>query len=165
MKNAFWLVAVIIFLLGGGGPDARGEGLTFVSKDAIIKRTNPDFQDFVRQYLNFSDNYDIRECLDYGLKTNQTDKALKYCELYFRENRGLNLLPASFLRTRAGAMRYSTELSAVLYNYLISAKKYDAEGCNAAWQEWVNSKRKEHQIRKNQSYKESNDMCQTFFQP
>lgn len=149
----------------GAAYAARAEGLTFVSKIAIIKRTNPEFQEFVRLYLNFSDVYSSKDCLEFGKRTSQTDESLKYCELYFKDNRGLTVTTAAFIRSRVNEMRYSPELRNVLYNYLLNARKYDVEGCNQAWQEWVNNKKKDHQIRKNQAYKESEDICRTFFQP
>lgn len=164
MKRVCCSVLTVLFVLGAAWA-AQAEGLSHVSKSAIIKRTNPEFQDFVRQYLNFSDVYSSRDCLDFGKRIKQTDENLRYCELYFREDWGLTLVTASFIRTRVNELKYSPELRNVLYNYLINAKKYDVESCNKTWHEWVDAKKKDHQIRKNQVYKESEDICRTFFQP
>jgi len=98
MKRLCCSVLAILFVLGAAWA-ARAEGLSHVSKSAILKRTNPEFQDFVRQYLNFSDAYSSGECLDFGKRTNQKDETLRYCELYFRESRGVTLITAAFIRT------------------------------------------------------------------
>lgn len=164
MKRVCCSVLALLFVLGAAWT-VRAEGLSYVSKIAIIKRTNSEFQDFVRQYLNFSDIYSIADCLDYGKRTSQTDENLKYCELYFRKDRGLTFMTATFIRARVNEMKFSPELRNVLYNYLIDANRYDVEGCNQAWHAWVDAKKKDHQIRKNQIYRESEDICRTFFQP
>jgi hypothetical protein len=141
------------------------EGLSQESKYAIVRRTNPDYRDFIRQYLNFSDHYSCKECLEYGMKTNQNDRYLEYCERYFKDKHGLTLLTAGILRTRASELKYSSELQSVLYDYVIQGKIYDEKGCNQAWQKWVDTRRKEHELRRQKIYKESEGMCQTFFQP
>jgi hypothetical protein len=164
MKRIYCSVLTLLLVLGSAWA-AWAEGLSYVSKITIIKRTNPAYQDFVRQYLNFSDAYSSKECLDFGTKIRQTDESLRYCEMYFRENYGLTVLAAAFIRARINEMKFAPELRNVIYQYLVKAKKYDVEGCNQVWHEWVDGNRKDHQIRKNQIYKESEDICRTFFQP
>ena len=157
LMNLFLLIATF---------SAVAEGLSYLSKDTIVKRTNPDFQYFIRQYLNYSDSYSSKECVEYGSRTNAGKECLQYCEMYFKENHGLTPLAASFLKTKAAVMEYSSELRNVLNSFLIEGKKYDAQACNQAWQEWINTKYKDKGQRiKDLAYKQSEDMCQTFFQP
>lgn len=143
---------------------AMAEGLSDLSKSTIINRTNPDFQDFIRQYLYFSDSYSSKECIEFGSRINTRKECLQYCEMYFKENHGLTPLTASFLKTKAAVMEYSSELRNVLNSFLIEGKKHDIQACNQAWQEWVNTVYKNRDQRYNDlRHKESKDMCQTFF--
>lgn len=158
-------ILISLFLLTGTF-SAMAEGLSVSSKNTIVNRTNPDFQDFIRQYLFSSDSYSSKECIQYGSRINASKESLQYCEMYFKENHGLTPMAASFLKAKAVGMEYSSELKNALYNFLIQGKKYDIQGCNQAWQEWINTKHKEQsQRRKHIEYKESEDMCQAFFEP
>lgn len=166
MKSLFSLAAtlLILFISTGLNP-AHAGGLSFTSKGILIKRTNPEFRDFVRQYLEFSDAYSSGECLEYGKKTRWAEGALLYCTMYFDENYGLSITSATFIRAAAEKMNYSFELKGTLYKYLTQSRNYSVEGCNQAWQVYVNGRRKEHQLHKIRAYKESNPMCETFFRP
>ena len=164
-KNLLCSILISLFLLPATS-SAMAEGLSDLSKSAIVKRTNPDFQDFIRLYLYFSDSYSSKECIEYGSRTNARKDCLEYCEIYFKERHGLTPLAASFLKTKAAIMEYSPELRNVLNSFLIEGKKYDTQACNETWQGWVNNRYKgKDQRLKDLRYKESEDMCQTFFRP
>jgi hypothetical protein len=166
MRKVLLLSILISLSLLTATFSAAAEGLSYLSKDTIAKRTNPDFRDFIRQYLNFSDSYSSKECVDYGSRANARKECQQYCEMYFKENYGLMPLAASYLRTKAAVMEYSPDLRNVLYSFLIQGKKYDTQDCNRAWQEWVNTRYKDKDQRlKDLLYKQSENMCQTFFQP
>ncbi len=150
---------ILIMLLGFSELPSKAEGLSSLSKTAIIKRTNPDFQEFISQYLEFSDSYSSKECIEYGLRTNQNKETLNYCNMYFKEY-GLTSLSAYFLKYKLSELNCSPDVKNLFQTYLLNSKRYDIQSCIQEYKEIMDNKTKSFQLRIS---KESKEVCSTFF--
>lgn len=161
--SAFSLAVIMLFI--ASTLETRAEGISHLVKSGIIKRADPVARDLMRGYLNDSDSYNSAECLEYGKKTRQSEESLMFCKTYFKSTYGLTDLSAMFVYQTASELKYSAELRNVLLNYLLNGKKYDVDGCNQAWKDRINSRRKDSGTKKNPIHQVSEEMCEQLFQP
>lgn len=168
MRSGSILFLMMCLFLSTVTIESHGAGLTTFSKNIIIQRTNPEYQDFIRQYFSFCDKCNSNECLEYGKKTRLLNAAQIYCELYFREISGLTEIASSYIRAKASGLNYSPEVVSALYQYLTQSPRYDVNSCRLilpktnTQEESRLSKIKAHMA---SPYKDPDDMCEFFFLP
>jgi hypothetical protein len=170
--NIFILVICLLTVVSAG--EMHAEGLSSLSKNTVIQRTNPDYQDFVKQYLDLSNRYSSKGCFEYGKKTNQSNAADVYCEMYFRDDYGLTSTPASFIREKANKSKFAEDLVTTMYQYLTESKKYDIKGCYQIMKDKVYNRMGRRKTLRNEpdfqekeqgTYKEADEICEKFFLP
>ena len=147
-------IFILIFISAGTVYPA---GLSSAAKETIIKKTPPASREFIRQYLDFSDYYSSKECLEYASKTNQDKETLVYCNVFFNEDHGLTRSASNHLRDKAGEMKFSPQFRGVLSTYLMSSRKYEVKSCIQYFEESMRNMSKGDQL-------STQNICKYFFQ-
>ncbi len=138
-------------------PFAFPEGLSPLSKDILIKKiSNPEYRNFIRQYLEFSDRYSSKECLEYGKRTNQGQDNLNICNMFFSDH-GLTKSASYYMINKSRDVQLSQRFKDLLSDFLLRGKKYDVMSCVQFYEERLRDMRKDDQLR-------VNEICKTFFQ-
>lgn len=149
--------AFILFLIFISAGTVYPAGLSSAAKETIIKKTPPASREFIRQYLDFSDYYSSKECLEYASRTNQGEETLRYCNVFFSEEHGLTRSASNYLRDKAGEMKFSPQFRSVLSNYMMSSRKYEVKGCIQYFEESMRNMSKGDQL-------STQNICKYFFQ-